>query len=93
MAVVIISVPSCMKLDVNQFELLKNKGVFNSYEISSDLSQYTLYWTSIKAFDNITGEGRKKAEITLVRDYKAITCQRRASVAYLYYDNENKIWL
>ena len=93
MVVAIISVPSCMKLDVNQFELLKNKGAFDSYEISSDLSQYTLYWTSIKAFDEITAEGRKSAEITLVREYKSDICQRRASVAYLYYDNENKIWL
>jgi hypothetical protein len=50
MSVAISRVPSCLKLDVNQFELLKNKGVFNHYEVTPDLSSYTIYWTSMKPF-------------------------------------------
>ncbi|CDW78538.1 a-macroglobulin complement component [Stylonychia lemnae] len=93
MVVAIISVPSCMRLDFNQFELLKQKKRFDSFEISSDMSQYTLYWTGIKPFNHQTGEGKIELDILLVRQYQAIKCQQRASVAYLYYDIENKIWI
>lgn len=86
MSVAIIRVPSCMRLDVNQFELIKNKGVVNHYEIAPDLSSYTLYWTSIKPYDGGEGE-RKSASITLVKEFASANCQDRASVAYLYYDN------
>eukprot|EP00347_Sterkiella_histriomuscorum_P000042 403377406 len=93
MVVAIISVPSCLKLDVNQFELLKQKGKFDSYEISSDLSQYTLYWTSIKPHDINSKKFNKEADLTLVKQFDSENCQNRASVAYLYYDVENKIWI
>ena len=43
MSVVIVRVPSYLKLDVNQFELLKNKGIFDHYEVAPDLSSYTIY--------------------------------------------------
>ena len=92
MSVAIIRVPSCLKLDVNQFELLKNKGVFNHYEVAPDLSSYTVYWTSMKPFKGQESE-RKSASITLVRDFAGERCQERASVAYLYYDNENKLYV
>ena len=92
MSVAIIRVPSCLKLDVNQFELLKNKGVFDHYEVAPDLSSYTIYWTSMKPFKGQESE-RKGASITLFRDFAGDRCQERASVAYLYYDNENKLYV
>jgi hypothetical protein len=92
MSVAIISVPSCLKLDVNQFELLKIKGIFDHYEVAPDLSSYTIYWTSIKPYKGQESE-RKTTSITLVRDFAGNRCQERASVAYLYYDNENKLYV
>ena len=65
MVVAVVSVPSCYKLDVNQFELLKQKKAFNSYEIASDLTSYTLYWTEISYYSG--PNDILETDITLVR--------------------------
>ena len=89
MVVANIAVPSYIKLDVNQFEILKSKKAFDHYEISPDLSSYTIYWTSIKPYS--TGE-IKKFEVTLVKDFEAAESHQLISTAYLYYDNEHKVY-
>lgn len=89
MIVAIVAVPSNMKLDVNQFEILKSKKVFDHYEIQPDLSSYTIYWTSIKPYS--TGD-IKKFEITLVKEFEAVQIHKLISTAYLYYENEHKVY-
>ena len=68
MVVAILSVPSCMRLEVNQLEILKEKKVIDSYEVSADLSSYTLYWTALK------GGQVHEATVTLVRDFESSVC-------------------
>lgn len=89
MVIAIIAVPSNMKLDVNQFEILKSKKAFDHYEISSDLSSFTIYWTSIKPHST---DDIKKFEITLVKDFEAVQIHKLISTAYLYYENEHKVY-
>ncbi len=89
MLVAVIAVPSSMKLDINQFEMLKSKKAFDHFEIASDLSSYTLYWSSIKSYT--TGD-IKKAEITLVKDFECSQTYPIVSKAYLYYENEHKVY-
>ena len=89
MVVANVAVPSFMKLDVNQFEILKSKKAFDHYEISPDLSSYTIYWTSIKPYSS--GDV-KKFEVTLVKDFEAVASHQLISTAYLYYENEHKVY-
>jgi hypothetical protein len=90
MVVAIIAVPSFMKLDINQFEILKSKKAFDHYEISPDLSTYTIYWTSIKPYS--TSGDIKKFEIALVRAFHSTQLHKPISTAYLYYENEHKVY-
>ena len=48
MAVAIISIPSCVTVELNQLELLKEGGSIDNFEISSDNTLITLYWTYLK---------------------------------------------
>jgi hypothetical protein len=83
MVVAQLSVPSCMDVQLAQLELLKNNGDFDNYEISSDNTLVTLYWTYLKK-DEI-----KNVSISRVVTYKGRICQERANRAWLYYDDEN----
>jgi len=48
MVVAILSTPSCLGIDMNQFEILKERGQIDNYEISADKTLATLYWTYLK---------------------------------------------
>lgn len=81
MVVAILSTSSCFEMNMNQLELLKDRGSFDNYEISPDKTLITLYWTYLKEKE------KKNVQLTFVKKFggaKAI-CQRRASQAYLYY--------
>lgn len=75
---------------MNQLGLLKEKGTIDNYEISADKTTVTLYWTYLKK-----GES-KSLNLTFVKKFGASAggaCQRRASQAYLYYQDEDRVWI
>jgi hypothetical protein len=48
MQIAILSIPSCLDVDMNQLELLKQQGKIDFFEISSDKTVITLYWRYLK---------------------------------------------
>lgn len=48
MSVAVLSIPSCMTVELSQLELLKEQGDVDNYEFSSDATLLTLYWTYMK---------------------------------------------
>ena len=48
MLVAQVSIPSCLEVDFNQLELLKENSSINNFEVSSDKTLITLYWTYLK---------------------------------------------
>lgn len=89
MVVAIISVPSCMDVDPNQLSILKEQNKITYYEVSPDNSLINLYWSYVKA--------KEERSVDLVSTVKFgganSVCQRRASQAYNYYNNDKDIWL
>lgn len=75
MVVAILSTPSCLGIDMNQFEILKERGVINNYELSADKTLSTLYWTYLKEDET------KEVDITRVRKFGGdeSVCKSRAS--------------
>ena len=67
MVVAVISTPSCLSIDLNQFELLKEGGSIDNYEMSSDKTESTIYWTYLKKDEN------KSVDITRVRKFGSST--------------------
>ena len=82
-----LSIPSCMSVEMSQLELLKSKGDINNFEFSNDGSLLTLYWTYMKNPET------KKVQISRVVTHSADVCQERAQRAFLYYDNDNTVWI
>ena len=87
MAVAIVSVPSCLTVELAQLELLKESGSINNFEISADNTLITLYWTYLKA------GATQQVTLARTRTFSGTVCQERASQAYLYYDDDQKLWL
>lgn len=87
MALAQLSIPSCMSVEMSQLELLKSKGDVNNFEFSSDGTLLTLYWTYMKQPET------KKVQIARVVSFTGDTCQERAQRAFLYYDNDNIVWV
>jgi hypothetical protein len=48
MVVAHLSVPACLDVDMNQLSILKDREAIDNYEISSDKTEITLYWTYFK---------------------------------------------
>ena len=44
----ILSVPSCLDIDMNQLEILKDRKDIDNFEISPDKTLITFYWTYLK---------------------------------------------
>ena len=44
----ILSVPSCLDIDMNQIEILKDRNDIDNFEISPDKTLITFYWTYLK---------------------------------------------
>lgn len=86
MSVAVLSIPSCMSVELSQIELLKKQGDVDNYEFSSDGSLLTLYWTYLKETET------KSVSISRVMKYKGAKCQERAQRAFLYYD-DNTLWV
>jgi hypothetical protein len=40
-----LSISSCYDIDMNQLEILKDRAKIDNFEISSDKTLLTLYWT------------------------------------------------
>ena len=74
---------------MNQLEILQDRALIDNFEISSDKTLLTLYWTYLKK-----GE-KKNVSLNLLKKYGGLlsTCQSRASQAYLYYQDEDKVWI
>jgi len=89
MTVAVVSATGCSDIDMNQLEILKEKASIDNFEISSDKTTVTLYWTYLKESES------KEVDLIFVKkiDNPSGLCQRRASQAYLYYQDEDKVWL
>ena len=73
MAVAILSVPSCMSIDMNQLSILKDKGSIDQFEVSSDKTLITLYWTYLK------DGAKKEVQLSRTRAFAGKTCKSRAN--------------
>jgi hypothetical protein len=82
MSVAIISVPSCLTVELTQLELLKEAGQIDNFEVSADNTLITLYWTYLTAGQS------KQVTLARTRQYVSEVCLSRASQAYLYYDDD-----
>ena len=82
-----ISVPSCMTIEMNQLELLKESGSINNFEVSPDNTLITLYWTYLNKDET------KTVSLSRVRQFAGHRCLSRASKAYLYYDDDKVLWV
>ena len=90
MSVAQLSTSACDDIDMNQLSLLKEKGSIDNFELSADKTSVTLYWTYLKSRE------QKDIILTFVKKFDASAdgdCQRRASQAYLYYQDEDKVWI
>lgn len=89
MTVAVLSATGCSDIDMNQLEILKEKASIDNFEISSDKTTVTLYWTYLKESES------KEVDLIFVKKIgnSSGLCQRRASQAYLYYQEEDKVWL
>jgi hypothetical protein len=61
-----------MTVELSQLELLKNKGDIDNYEMSSDSTLLTLYWTYMKHPEY------KIVKISRVVSFTGSKCQERA---------------
>lgn len=68
MVVVILSTPSCMDVNMNELEILKERRQIDNFEISPDKSTIILYWTYLAS--NWT----QVVKMTRVRKYGGKTC-------------------
>lgn len=66
MLVSIISTPSCMDVNMNELEILKERALIDNFEISPDKTSIYLYWTSVK--------NPKKISFTRVQQFGATVC-------------------
>lgn len=85
-----ISMSSCYDIDMNQLEILKDQAKIDNFELSADKTLLTLYWTYIKQ------DEKKEVSLTFVKKYGGgsdSVCQARASQAYLYYQDEERVWV
>jgi hypothetical protein len=89
MVVATVSVPSCMVVEQAQLELLKDSGKVDQYEVSADNTLITFYWTYLKEAE------QKKIAVSRIVKFggQDATCLARASKAFLYYDDDNEIWV
>jgi len=85
MFVTVINTPSCMSVNMNELEILKEQESISHFEISPDNSSIFLYWTSIK--DSVS------VSFLRTRKFASENCEERASYGYLYYFDEAKIWV
>lgn len=47
MLVAVVSTPSCMEVNMNELEILKERELVDNFEMSADKSAVYLYWTSL----------------------------------------------
>lgn len=81
---------SCYDIDMNQLEILKDRAKIDNFELSADKTLLTLYWTYIKQ------DEKKEVLLTFVKKYggdQDSLCSARASQAYLYYQDEDRVWV
>ena len=82
MVVSVLNIPSCLSVEQAQLELLKESKAVDNYEVSSDGSSITLYWTYLK--------NNEIKRVTLSRMVQfAGKCQSLPSSAFLYYADES----
>jgi len=76
MAMAVLSTTYCEEIDMNQLELLRDRGRINNYEISADKTIITLYWTYLKKNEI------KNVDLIMTKKFgfsKEDRCQRRPS--------------
>ena len=89
MVVAIISVPSCIVVDQAQLGLLRDSGSINNYEVSADNTLITLYWTYLELSES------KSVVLNRVVMFGGSDgiCLERASQAFLYYADDQDLWV
>lgn len=93
MTVAVLSTTSCVDIDMEQLEILKDQNAISNFEISHDKTSITLYWTYLKKDET------KSVDLTMVKKFGGVDeknpaiCQRRDSQAYIYYQDEDKVWV
>lgn len=63
MTVAILSTTSCLDIDMNQLEILKERNSISNFEISADKTTITLYWTYLKKDET------KSVDLTMVKKF------------------------
>ena len=75
---------------MNQLEILKSRALIDNFELSADKTSITLYWTYLKKGET------KSVDLSFIKKFGGTSgeiCQTRASQAYLYYQDEDKVWI
>lgn len=89
MLVAVLSVPSCMVVEQEQLELLKESGDIDNYEVSADNTLITVYFTYLKENETKTFT----LDRTVTFGGEDSECLSRASQAFLYYNDEQDVWV
>jgi hypothetical protein len=84
MSIVQLAIPSCMSVDFNQLEILKEDEKVNSFELTPSNDWLYLYFTYLQA------GAAKDVTVTLVRQFEG-QCKQQKTLAYLYYDEEARV--
>lgn len=84
MSIVQLAIPSCMSVDFNQLEIMREDGRVNSFELAPSNDRLYLYFTYLPM------GATNDVAVTLVRQFEG-QCKQQKTLAYLYYDEEARV--
>lgn len=85
MAVAILRVPSCLALNFDLIEKMRDNGEFDMYEVRKNNSELVLYWRALRP------DFAQDLTFEFLQTYEAELCQQQLHTAYLYYVEEEII--
>lgn len=85
MTVIEFNRPSCFDFNINDLELMRQKGDVDYYEVLRDSTTLVFYFRGLKA------KQTKNFSLSLVKRFAESTCKDRAHSTYLYYDKDGSI--
>lgn len=85
MVVAVFRVPSCLEVNFQALEDLKNNLLIDHFEVLESNTQIAIYWRQFRPDET------KNIQLDLVQAF-AGECYQQPSDAYLYYNNDEPIY-
>lgn len=78
--------PSCLDINFDLLETLKNNNVFDQYEIRNANTEIVFYWRQMKPAES------KVITLDFVQRFSGDVCYQKPSNAYLFYNDDQPVW-